>query len=96
MQGLPLLELAPRTTSSIGTTFLSLKGGDSRNMASMNSSPKLDIKKFSSKATLSMDRVMLGVPPMPYVNRFSTLEHVRKRPSIHEVHTKAIDYTRPT
>ena len=41
-QGLPILELAPKPTSSIGTRIFSPKGGgDSRNVASIHRSPNL-------------------------------------------------------
>ena len=43
-----------------------------------------------------MDRVMPIAPPMPEINVFSTLEWGKMRPSAHEVHSKAIDHTRPT
>ena len=48
LQGLPILELAPKPTSSIGTRIFSPKGGDSRNVASMQRSPNLAEDALSS------------------------------------------------
>ena len=39
---------------------------------------------------------MPSAPPMLEINVFSTLEQGKTRPSAHEVHSKAIDHTRPT
>ena len=95
-KGLPILELAPKPTSSIGTRIFSPKGGDSRNVASICRSPNIAKHALSSRATMFVDRVMPSAPPMPETNRFSTLEWGKTRPSAHEVHSKATDHTRPT
>ena len=95
-QGLPIPKLAPKPTSSIGTRIISPKGGDSRNIASMQRSPNLAEDALSSQATASVDRVMPSAPPMSEINAFSTLERGKMRPSAHEVHSKATDHTRPT
>ena len=49
--GLPILELASKPTSSIGTGIFSPKGGDSRNIASVCKSPNLAEETVSSRAT---------------------------------------------
>ena len=95
-QGLPIPKLAPKPTSSIGTGIFSPKGGDSRNVASMQKMPNLAEDALSSRATASVDRVMPKAPPMLEINAFSTLERGKTRPSAHEVHSKATDHTRPT
>ena len=95
-QGLPILDLDPKPTSSIGTRIFSPKGGDSRNIASIQRSSNLAEDALSSRATLSVDRVMPSAPPMPKVNAFSTLEWEKTSPSEHEVHLKATNHTRPT
>ena len=73
-QGLPIPKLAPKPTSSIGTRIFSPKGGDLRNIASIRRLPNLAEDTLSSRATMSMDRVMPSAPPMPDINMFSTLE----------------------
>ena len=95
-QGLPILELAPKPTSSIGTRIFSPKGGDLRNVASIRRSLSLAKDTLSSRATASVDRVMPSAPPMPKINVFSTLEQGKTRPLAHEVHSKATNHTRPT
>ena len=47
-QGLPIPELAPKPTSSIGTGIFSPKGANSRNIASMRRSPNLAEDALSS------------------------------------------------
>ena len=55
-QGLPILDLAPKPTSSIGIGIFSPKGGYSRNIASIRRSLNLVDDALSSRATMSMDR----------------------------------------
>ena len=95
-QGLPISELAPKPTLSIGIGIFSPKGGDLRNIASIQRSPNLVEDALSSRATTSVDRVMPSTPPMLEINVLSTSKRGKMRPSSHEVHYKAIDHTKPT
>ena len=44
---------------------------------------------------MSVDRVMASAPPMLEMNMSLTLEQGKARLSTHEVHTRAIDHTKP-
>ena len=90
-QGLPILKVSLKPTSSIGNGILSLKAKDSRNIASMQRLPKLAEETLSSRATTFVDRVMPSAPPMLEMNMFSALEWGKTRLSAHEVRTRTTD-----